>query len=73
MAVFAYTVTVVGQTFDRRSSEAAFICSVLNLAIAALQSTQGDQSSGNLIGQTPQGVPNSVLGSFSYLPSGVLP
>jgi hypothetical protein len=70
---FTYTVTVVPQTFEHRGSEAAYICSVLNLAIAALQSTQGDQSSGNLIGQTPAGVSNSILGAFTFTTGALLP
>jgi hypothetical protein len=71
MAVF--TCTFVDQSFPKRSSEVAYIAGLLNMIAASLQSQQGDASSGNIIGQSPAGVANSVLGSWVYTASGTLP
>jgi hypothetical protein len=73
MSVFTITINDQIGSFPKRSSEVAFIVQMLNLAAARLQSQQGDASSGNLIGQSPSGVANSVLGSWTYAASGTQP
>jgi len=71
--VSVFTCTFVDQSFPKRSSEVAYIVGLLNMAAASLQSQQGDAASGNIVGMSPAGVPNSILGAWVYQASGNLP
>lgn len=67
MAVF--TVTIVDQAFDKKSSEVAYLQRVLDLLKNEIGRGRGLVTSGNIIGQNAAGVANSSLGSWSYTAS----
>jgi hypothetical protein len=71
MSVF--TITIVDQSFPKRSSEVSYIAKCLEIAAAELQRNQGDLTSGGIIGMNPAGLANQSLGSWTYTPSGTLP
>jgi hypothetical protein len=71
MSVF--TITIVDQTFDKKSSEVQYLAKVLDLAKAEIQRGQGTVTSGVCRGTNAAGTPNSQLGAWSYSPSGSVP
>jgi hypothetical protein len=68
MAVF--TMTLVDQTFDKKSAEVSYIAKVLHLAAAQLQRSGGASSAATtILGTNQAGTPNSNLGTFTYTAS----
>jgi len=64
------TVTIADQVFDKKSSEAGYICRVLEKLGAQIQRTQGAVSSGTVLGTNAVGTPNSALATYTYTASG---
>ena len=67
------TVTLNAYTFDRLSAEVAWIDAALDTVVKEITQQRGNRTSGNIIGQTPNGVPNTSLGSWTYTPSASKP
>jgi hypothetical protein len=67
MAVF--TLTVLDQSFDKKSAEANYLCKLLQLAAASIQNSQGSQTSGSLVTTVPGGTKSGVVGSWTYTAS----
>jgi hypothetical protein len=69
-----FTITIVDQTFDKKSSEAAYLARVLSLVALKLQSNQGTLTgSQNVLGTNAAGVANTVVATFTHSPSGSNP
>lgn len=60
------SITISDQSFDKKSSEVAYIARVLDLLKNEIVRGQGTVTSGTIIGQNPAGVANSSLGSWTY-------
>jgi hypothetical protein len=67
------TITIIDQTFEKKSSEVAYLTRVLDLLKAELGRGQGTVTSGSIIGTNAAGVPNSSLGSWAYSASASKP
>jgi len=68
-----FTVTVTDQAFDRKSAEVVYLQRVLDLLKNEIGRSRGLVTSGNIIGQSPAGVANSSLGSWTYNSSAANP
>jgi hypothetical protein len=71
MAVFA--LTVLDQSFDKKSAEVNYLGKVLELAGAQLQNTQRAQTSGSLVMTVPSCVGSGVVGAWTYQSSAARP
>jgi hypothetical protein len=60
------TITIVDQTFDKKSAEVGYLAKCLEIAAAEIQRGQGATTSGNVVGTNAAGTPNSHLGSWTY-------
>lgn len=68
------TISIVDQTFDKKSSEVAHLERVLLLIAQKLRSNQGTLTgSQNVVGVSAAGVPNTVLATFTHAASGSNP
>ena len=67
------TVTIADQSFDKKSAEVVYLSRVIDLLKNELGRGQGAITSGNIIGQSPSGVANSSLGSWTYNSSATKP
>lgn len=68
------TVTIVDQTFDKKSAEVAYLEGVLQLVGASLRRSQGTVStSTNVLGTNAAGTPNTTLASYTYTASATHP
>ena len=68
------TVTIVDQSFDKKSSEVAYLANVLDLVKASLQRTQGTVATAtNVLGTNSAGTPNTTLASYTYTASATHP
>ncbi|MFZ0147402.1 MAG: hypothetical protein WBG18_27630 [Xanthobacteraceae bacterium] len=64
------TITITDQTFDKKSSEVNYLCKVIDLIQAHLESHRGTQTgSQNVLGQNAAGVANSVVATYTYTAS----
>jgi hypothetical protein len=64
------TVTITDPTFDKKSSEVAYLRQVLELVGASLERTRGTVSSStNVLGTSAAGVPNTIVASYTYTSS----
>ena len=64
------SVTITDQTFDKKSSEVAYLQKVLHLVAQSLSSKQGASSAAtNVLGVNAAGVPNTVVASYTYTAS----
>lgn len=63
------TITIADQSFDRKSSEVAYLARVLDLLKNELARGQGTVTSGTILGTNPAGTPNTSLGSWNYATS----
>jgi len=68
MALAVVTVSNLAPALDKKSSEVSVIAQALHEAARAIQSQQGNVTSGNIVGNG--GV---VLGTWTYTPQGSLP
>jgi ribosome maturation factor RimP len=67
------TVTITDPVFEKKSSEVAYLARVLENVAATLQRSQGNITSGNVLGVSSSGVPNTIVASFTYVASGTRP
>jgi hypothetical protein len=64
------TVTITDQTFDKKSSEVAYIDHVLDLVATSLRNSQGNISAPtNVLGTNAVGTPNTIVASYTYTAS----
>ena len=63
------TVTLNSYTFDRLSSEVTWIDATLDTVVKEITQQRGNKTSGNIIGQAPNGTANTSLGSWTYTAS----
>jgi hypothetical protein len=63
------TVTIVDQSFDKKSAEVQYLAKVLHLAAAEIQRGQGTVTSGVCLGTNAAGTPNTHLGAWTYTAS----
>jgi flagellar biosynthesis/type III secretory pathway chaperone len=64
------TISIVDQTFDKRSAECQYLVKVLDLVQAHLESRRGQQSGlQSVLGQNQAGTPNTVVAQYTYTPS----
>ena len=63
------TVTIVDQTFDKKSSEVAYLQKVLALVAFEIGKGRGAVTSGSALGQNAAGTTNTSLASWTYTPS----
>ena len=69
-----FTLTIQDQSFDKTSSEAAWIANVLRTVANNVQSTQGTKTSQQTVyGVNSAGVANSAVAQYTYTPSGTKP
>jgi hypothetical protein len=68
-----FTVTIVDQSFDKKSSEIGYLLRVLDHLKNELGRGLGTATSGTIIGTNAAGVPNTSLGSWTYIPSASKP
>jgi hypothetical protein len=67
-------VTIIDPTFDKKSSEVAYLARVLELIAVKLRNGQGTLTgSQNVLGVSAAGVPNTVVATFTHTPSGSNP
>jgi hypothetical protein len=62
----ALVVTVNATTFDKKSSEVAYLARVLEIAAAELSGGQGAVTSGSIIGTGQSGSGAVSLGNWTY-------
>jgi hypothetical protein len=64
------TVTITDPTFDKKSSEVAYLRRILEHVAAELQRTQGASSAAtNVRGMSSTGVANTIVASYTYTAS----
>lgn len=63
------TLTITDQSFDKKSSEVAYLQRVLDLLKNEIGRARGTVTSGTIVGQSATGVANTSLGSWSYTSS----
>jgi hypothetical protein len=69
----ALVVTINATSFDKRSSEVAYLARVLEIAAAELSRGQGAVTSGSIIGTGQSGSGAVSLGSWTYNSSAAHP
>jgi hypothetical protein len=69
----ALVVTINATSFDKRSSEVAYLARVLEIAAAELSCGQGAVTSGSIIGTGQSGSGAVSLGSWTYNSSAAHP
>ena len=67
------TITLNAYSFDRLASEVAWIDAALDTVVKEIAQQRGNKTSGTIIGQTPSGVANTSLGSWTYTASATKP
>jgi hypothetical protein len=67
------TITINDPSFEKKSSEVAYLQRVLHLLKNELGRGRGTVTSGNIVGTNAAGTPNTSLGSWSYSASGSKP
>jgi len=60
------TITINDPSFEKKSSEAAYLRRVLEIAAQEIGGAQGTKTSGSIIGVSQAGVANTSLGSWIY-------
>ena len=64
------TVTITDQTFDKKSSEVAYLRRILEHVGAELQRTQGASAAAtNVRGMNAAGAANTIVASYTYTSS----
>jgi len=67
------TITVSDPGLEKRSSEVAFLNQCLMTAIKEIGRGNGTVTAGTIVGMNSAGVPNSALGSWTYISSATKP
>jgi hypothetical protein len=67
------TITIVDPSFEKKSSEIAYLRGVLRTLEMELGRGNGTVTSGTIMGTSPAGTPNTSLGSWTYIASGSKP
>ena len=67
------TITITDPVFEKKSSEVNYLLKVLDHLEMELGRGRGNITSGTIIGTNQAGVPNSSLGSWTYIPSASKP
>jgi hypothetical protein len=62
-------ISINDPSFEKKSSEIAYLLRVLHLLKNELGRARGTVTSGTIIGTSQAGVANSSLGSWTYMPS----
>lgn len=68
-----FVATFVDQVFDKKSAEVEYLITVLETLQKELGRGQGTVTSGTILGNSPAGVANTALGSWTYTPSATKP
>jgi len=67
------TIVINDPSFEKKSSEVAYLRRVLELASQEIGRGQGLTTTGNIVGTDYLGRANQSLGSWIYMPSGSKP
>lgn len=68
MSIAVITVNNQSPALEHKSSEASLIAQALHIAATAIQSAQGNSTSGNIVGNN-----GAVLGTWATTPQATLP
>lgn len=71
MTFFTLNIDAPTKPLESRSQELAYITQAV--ATAMMEFNRNHELNGNIIGQAPDGVPNSSLGSWTYTPAAAKP
>jgi hypothetical protein len=67
------TVTINDPNLDKKSAEVAYVNRCLETVITEIGRGNGTVTTGVILGMSATGVPNTALGSWTYLPTATRP